>query len=132
MVNIPEDLSYTRDHEWLRIKGDQATVGVTDFAQRQMGSIVYVELPKPGERFEASEAFGSVESVKAVTEIYMPVTGAVIAVNETTNDSPEQINDDPYGDGWVIFIQVPSPGAYSGLLSAEEYADYLAEEAAGE
>jgi glycine cleavage system H protein len=130
MANTPEDLSYTKDHEWLRVKGNEAVVGITDHAQDQLGDVVYVELPKVGDKFEASEPFGSVESVKAVSEIYMPVTGTVIEVNESLNDSPEQVNEDPYGDGWMIKIKIENPAQVDALLTAVEYEDYVKEEAA--
>jgi len=129
MANTPEDLSYTKDHEWLRVKGKSATIGITDHAQKQLGDVVYVELPKIGDRFETSEPFGSVESVKAVSEIYMPVTGTVVEVNESLNDSPEQVNEDPYTDGWMIVIDMENPAQVDALLSAAEYEDYLKEEA---
>ena len=129
MSNIPEDLSYTKDHEWVRIKDDQATIGITDHAQDQLGDVVYVELPKVGDTFEVAEAFGSVESVKAVSEIYMPLSGAVTEVNETLNDSPEKVNEDPYGDGWMIVMKVDNPAQVDGLLNAAEYEDYIKEEA---
>src|SRR5215216_2147026 len=102
MANTPEDLSYTKDHEWVRVRGDQATVGITDHAQQQLGDVVYVELPKVDDKFPSGVPFGSVESVKAVSEIYMPITGRVIEVNEKLNDAPEAVNADPYGDGWMI------------------------------
>lgn len=130
MANTPEDLSYTKDHEWVRTKGDEATVGITDHAQNQLGDVVYVELPKVGDKFEASEPFGSVESVKAVSEIYMPVGGKVTEVNESLNDSPEQVNEDPYGDGWMIRIKIDNPAQVDALLTAVEYEDYIKEEAA--
>ena len=129
MANTPEDLSYTKDHEWVRTKGDEATVGITDHAQNQLGDVVYVELPKVGDKFEASEPFGSVESVKAVSEIYMPVGGTVIQVNESLNDSPEQVNEDPYGEGWMIKIKIDNPAQVDALLTAVEYEDYIKEEA---
>lgn len=129
MANTPEDLAYTKDHEWIRAKGDLATVGITDYAQKQLGDVVYVELPKVGDRFEATEPFGSVESVKAVSEIYMPVTGSVVEVNETLNDSPEQINEDPYGDGWLIVVKMENPAQADGLLTSAEYEDYIKAEA---
>ena len=129
MANTPEDLSYTKDHEWVRVSGDLATVGITDHAQQQLGDVVYVELPKPGDRFETSEAFGSVESVKAVSEIYMPLGGTVTEVNESLNDSPEQVNTDPYGKGWMIVIRLDNPAQVDGLLTAAEYEDYIKEEA---
>jgi len=129
MANTPEDLSYTKDHEWLRVKGSDATVGITDHAQHQLGDVVYVELPKVGDKFEAAEPFGSVESVKAVSEIYMPVSAAVAAVNESLSDSPELVNTSPYGDGWMIRIKIDNPSEVDALLSAAEYEDYLKEEA---
>lgn len=130
MANTPEDLSYTKDHEWVRVKGNEATVGITDHAQQQLGDVVYVELPKVGDKFEASEPFGSVESVKAVSEIYMPVGGTVTEVNESLNESPEQVNEDPYGDGWMIRIKIDNPAQVDGLLTSIEYEDYIKEEAA--
>jgi len=129
MANTPEDLSYTKDHEWVRVKGDLATVGITDHAQKQLGDVVYVELPKVGDKFETTEPFGSVESVKAVSEIYMPVTSSVVEVNESLNDSPEQVNEDPYGDGWMVVVRMENPAQVDGLLSAAEYEDYIKEEA---
>jgi glycine cleavage system H protein len=130
MPNTPEDLSYTKDHEWVRVKGENATVGITDFAQKQLGDVVYVELPKVGDRFEASEPFGSVESVKAVSEVYMPITGSVVEVNESLNDSPEHVNEDPHGAGWMIVVKMENPSQVDALLSAAEYDDYIKEEAA--
>jgi glycine cleavage system H protein len=130
MANTPEDLSYTKDHEWVRTKGNEATVGITDHAQHQLGDVVYVELPKVGDKFEASEPFGSVESVKAVSEVYMPLAGSVIEVNESLNDSPEQVNEDPYGDGWMIRIKIDNPAQVDALLTAIEYEDYIKEEGA--
>ncbi|MEV5598333.1 glycine cleavage system protein GcvH [Streptomyces sp. NPDC052496] len=130
MANIPADLSYTKDHEWVRVRDDQVTVGITHHAQRQLGDIVYAELPKQGERFEAGDAFGSLESVKAVTEVYAPLTGTVLAVNDTVNDAPEQINDDPYGDGWLIILRLSRPAELDALLDAKTYGSYLQEESA--
>ena len=130
MANTPEDLSYTKDHEWVRVKGNEATVGITDHAQNQLGDVVYVELPKAGDKFETSEPFGSVESVKAVSEIYMPVSGAVTEVNESLNDAPEQVNEDPYGGGWMIRIKIDNPAQVDALLTSIEYEDYIKEEAA--
>ena len=130
MAETPEDLSYTKDHEWVRVKASEATVGITAHAQNQLGDVVYVELPKVGDKFEASEPFGSVESVKAVSEIYMPVSGTVIEVNESLNDSPEQVNEDPYGDGWMIRIRIDNPAQVDALLTSIEYDDYIKEEAA--
>ncbi|HXG92766.1 MAG TPA: glycine cleavage system protein GcvH [Blastocatellia bacterium] len=129
MANTPEELSYTKDHEWVRVQGDGATIGITDHAQTQLGDVVYVELPKVGDKFETSEPFGSVESVKAVSEIYMPVSGEVTEVNEALNDSPELVNNDPYGDGWMIRIKINNMAEVDGLLNAAEYEDYIKEEA---
>jgi len=128
MANTPEELSYTKDHEWVRIDGESATIGITDHAQNQLGDVVYVELPKVGEKFESGDSFGQVESVKAVSEIYMPLTGSVATINETLNDSPEKVNDDPYGDGWMITIKIEKPSEIDGLLSAAEYEDYVKQE----
>lgn len=128
MSNIPEELSYTKDHEWVRVKGDNATIGITDHAQRQLGDVVYVELPKAGDKFESAEPFGSVESVKAVSEIYMPVGGTVVEVNDTLNDSPEQVNEDSYGAGWMVVLKMSDPAQVDGLLSAIEYEDYIKSE----
>ncbi|MFH8405930.1 glycine cleavage system protein GcvH [Streptomyces sp. NPDC018019] len=129
MANIPAELSYTKDHEWVRVRGDQATVGITDHAQRRLGDIVYAELPKQGERFDAGDAFGSLESVKAVTEVYVPLTGTVLAVNDTVNDEPEQINDEPYDGGWLVVLRLTRPAELDGLLDAKAYESYLREEA---
>jgi glycine cleavage system H protein len=129
MANTPEELSYTKDHEWVRVSGEEATVGITDHAQNQLGDVVYVELPRIGDRFGAAEPFGSVESVKAVSEIYMPLTGTVSQVNQTLNDSPELVNSDPYGAGWMVVLKIDSPSEIDSLLTAAEYEDYLKEEA---
>ncbi|MEW6206843.1 MAG: glycine cleavage system protein GcvH [Acidobacteriota bacterium] len=129
MANTPEELSYTKDHEWVRVKGNLATVGITDHAQSQLGDVVYVELPKVGDKFESGEPFGSVESVKAVSEIYMPLGGEVTEVNAALADSPELVNEDPYGKGWMIELKIADSSEIDGLLSAAEYEDYLKEEA---
>lgn len=128
MANTPEDLTYTKDHEWVRVKGEEATVGITDHAQQQLGDVVYVELPKVGDKFETSEPFGSVESVKAVSEIYMPLSGNVVEVNDALNDSPELVNEDPYGDGWMIRTKIDNPSQVDALLTSVEYEDYIKEE----
>jgi glycine cleavage system H protein len=124
-VSVPEELQYTRSHEWVRTEGDTATVGITDYAQDELGDIVFVELPEEGATFGAGDSFGAVESVKAVSDIYAPVGGEVIEVNEALNDSPEKINDDPYGDGWIIKLRVSDEG---DLLSASDYKLFLEEE----
>ncbi|MEU6231911.1 glycine cleavage system protein GcvH [Kitasatospora sp. NPDC047058] len=131
MANTPEDLKYSKDHEWVQSLGKGIVrVGITDHAQRQLGDIVFVELPKKGDRFDQSEPFGSVESVKSVSETYMPVAGTVSTVNEDLNDSPEQVNDDPYGDGWMIEITMAKESELNDLLTAAEYEDYIKQEAA--
>jgi glycine cleavage system H protein len=124
MANVPEDLHYSKDHEWVRVDGDIAVVGITDYAQNSLGDVVYVELPKPGEEFSAHESFGSVESVKAVSEVFAPVSGSVVEVNETLSDEPEKVNEDPYGQGWMIRVQLSSPGEVDSLLTAAEYEDF--------
>jgi glycine cleavage system H protein len=124
MANVPENLHYSKDHEWVRVEGDTAVVGITDHAQDQLGDVVYVELPKPGEDFAAHESFGSVESVKAVSEIFTPVSGKIAAVNDTLNDEPEKVNKDPYEEGWMIRITMTNAGEIDSLLTAAEYEDF--------
>jgi glycine cleavage system H protein len=124
MANVPENLHYSKDHEWVRVEGDTAVVGITDHAQEQLGDVVYVELPKAGEEFAAHESFGSVESVKAVSEIFTPVSGKVSEVNGSLNDEPEKVNQDPYGEGWMLKIKMSSSGEVDSLLTAAEYEDF--------
>lgn len=124
MANVPEDLHYSKDHEWVRVEGDLAVIGITDYAQNSLGDVVYVELPKAGEKFEANEPFGSVESVKAVSEVFTPVTGAVVTINESLADEPEKVNSDPYGDGWMIRLRMDKPSDVDSLLNAAEYEDF--------
>ena len=124
MANVPENLHYSKDHEWVRVEGDTAVIGITDHAQDQLGDVVYVELPKVGDTFAANESFGSVESVKAVSEIFTPVTGDVVAVNESLADAPEKVNKDPYGEGWMLKIRMSSTGEVDSLLTAAEYEDF--------
>ncbi|HWN11734.1 MAG TPA: glycine cleavage system protein GcvH [Pyrinomonadaceae bacterium] len=124
MANVPEELHYSKDHEWVRVEGDIATVGITDYAQNSLGDVVYVELPKPGEQFSANESFGSVESVKAVSEVFSPVSGAVAESNDALSDDPEKVNTDPYGEGWMIRIKMSNPGEVDSLLTAAEYEDF--------
>ena len=124
MANVPEELHYSKDHEWVRVDGDIATVGITDYAQNSLGDVVYVELPKPGEQFAANESFGSVESVKAVSEVFSPVSGAVSESHAELGDDPEKVNTDPYGDGWMIRIKMSNPGEVDSLLTAAEYEDF--------
>ena len=128
MANVPENLHYSKDHEWLRVEGETGTVGITDHAQNSLGDVVYVELPKVGDSFGAHESFGSVESVKAVSELYLPVGGEVVEVNESLQDEPESVNTDPYGAGWMVRVQLSNPGEVDGLLTSAEYEDYLKSE----
>jgi len=125
MANVPEGLYYSKDHEWLRVEGETGTVGITDHAQHSLGDVVYVELPKKGETFAAHDTFGSVESVKAVSELFLPVAGEVTEVNESLTDEPEKVNTDPYGDGWMLRVKLSNRGEVDSLLSAAEYEDYL-------
>ena len=125
MANVPEGLYYSKDHEWLRVEGGAGTVGITDHAQNALGDVVYVELPKVGETFGAHDVFGSVESVKAVSEIFFPVAGEVTEVNESLQDEPERVNTDPYGDGWMVRIRLSDASQVDGLLSPKEYEDFV-------
>ena len=125
-MNVPEELQYTKSHEWVRTEGDTATIGITDHAQEELGDIVYIELPEESATFEAGDSFGTVESVKAVSDLYTPVGGEVVEVNTTLDDSPEKINEDPYGEGWIVKLRVS--GERTGLLSASDYEQLLEEE----
>ena len=124
MANVPDNLHYSKDHEWVSVEGDVAVIGITDHAQEQLGDVVYVELPKTGESFAAHESFGSVESVKAVSEIFTPISGEVAEVNESLNDEPEKVNKDPYGEGWMIKMKMNAAGEVDSLLTAAEYEDF--------
>ena len=119
-MNIPANLKYTKDHEWISIDGDTATVGITDFAQGELGDIVYVEIQKIGETFLKEEVFGTVEAVKTVSDLFMPLSGEIIDINEILNEKPELVNDDPYGQGWMIKIKLNSSET-TELLNSEEY-----------
>jgi glycine cleavage system H protein len=124
-LNIPEDLQYTKSHEWVRIEGDTATIGITDHAQDELGDVVFVELPDEDATFDAGESFGTVESVKAVSDLYTPVGGEVVEVNSSLEDAPENINEDPYGEGWIVKLRTTDE---PDLLSPEEYEQVVAEE----
>ena len=126
--NIPDDLMYSKDHEWVSVEDDVATIGITDYAQHALGDVVYIELPSEGDNFDSHDVLGSVESVKAVSEIFTPVAGEVTEANEDLNDTPELVNDDPYGDAWFVKIRMDNPGETDGLLSAEEYGEFLESE----
>ena len=125
MSNIPENLRYSKDHEWVSVDGEIATIGITDYAQSSLGDVVYIDFPRVGDKVEAHAAFGSVESVKAVSEIFTPIAGEVSEVNEPLNDAPESVNTDPYGEGWMVKIKMDNPGEADGLLSSVEYEEYL-------
>ena len=120
-MNIPEDLKYTKDHEWVKIDGEIVTVGITDFAQGELGDIVYVEIETLDETLEADAVFGTVEAVKTVSDLFLPVAGEIIEFNESLEDEPEKVNDDPYGDGWMIKLKVANTNDLETLLSAEDY-----------
>jgi glycine cleavage system H protein len=124
--NIPENLRYSKDHEWVSVDGETATIGITDYAQHSLGDVVYIDLPRVGDKFGTHEAFGSVESVKAVSEIFTPVAGEVVEVNTGINDAPEAVNNDPYSGGWMIKVKLDNPGEADAMLSAVEYEEYLA------
>ncbi len=125
-MSVPEELQYTRSHEWVRTEGDTATIGITDHAQDELGDIVFIELPEQGATLEAGDSFGTVESVKAVSDLYTPVGGEVVEVNEALDASPEKINEDPYGEGWIVKLRVSDEA--TGLLSASDYERFLEEE----
>jgi glycine cleavage system H protein len=127
-MNIPKDLKYSEEHEWVRVEGNVAVVGITDFAQDELGDIVFVELPEVGDEVTADDAFGSVESVKTVSELYAPVSGKVIEVNEALADSPEWVNESPYEKAWMIKVEMKDPAELNELLSPDEYEKATSEE----
>lgn len=124
-MNYPENLRYTKEHEWVLLEGDTGTVGITDHAQKELGDIVYVDLPKVGAKVEAGSSFGSVESVKAVSDIYSPVSGEVLEVNGALADGPEKLNEDPHGSAWLVKIRLANTGEWEGLMSAADYQAYI-------
>lgn len=125
----PADLKYDKEHEWVRTEGDAAFVGISDFAQDQLGEVVYVDLPSVGDELIAGETFGEIESVKSVSELYAPVSGTVLEVNQDVDASPETINSDPYGTGWMIKVSIADPSQLDALMSADDYEAYVASEA---
>jgi glycine cleavage system H protein len=127
-MEFPEGLLYSKEHEWVLVEGETATIGITEYAQEELGDVVYVELPEVGEKVVKDDPFGAVESVKAVSDIYAPVSGTVLEVNDVLPDSPETINDDPYGDGWMIRVEMNDKDDLKDLMSPEEYAEYVAEQ----
>ncbi len=129
-MNVPKELKYTKDHEWARIEGSAAVVGITDYAQDKLGSIVFVELPPLGKSLKRGETVVTVDSVKAVAEVYSPFSGEVEEANESLKDVPETINQDPYGQGWMVRIKISDPSELGGLMSPEAYQAFLAEEEA--
>ncbi|MCL4079666.1 glycine cleavage system protein GcvH [Coriobacteriia bacterium Es71-Z0120] len=126
----PADLRYDREHEWVRLDGDVATIGITDYAQDQLGEVVYVDLPSVGDEVVAGDSFGEIESVKSVSELFSPVSGEIVEVNDALADAPELVNSSPYEDGWMIKVRVADPAiALDGLMTADEYESFIAEEA---
>ncbi|WP_439152337.1 glycine cleavage system protein GcvH [Winogradskyella sp.] len=124
-MNIPSELKYTKDHEWIKIEGDTATVGITDFAQGELGDIVYVEVDTLDETLDVEEVFGTVEAVKTVSDLFLPLSGEIIEFNESLEDEPEKVNTDPYGDGWMIKLKISDTSELDNLLSAEDYKDLI-------
>jgi len=120
-MNFPADLKYTKDHEWVKLEGDVATIGITDFAQSELGDVVFVEIETEGETLDAEETFGTVEAVKTVSDLYMPVSGEVVEVNGDLEDAPENVNNDPYGAGWMIKVKVADTSAIDELMDADAY-----------
>lgn len=120
-MNFPSELKYTKDHEWVKIEGSEAYIGITDFAQRELGDIVYIDINTIGDEVEKDEVFGTVEAVKTVSDLFMPVTGTVMEVNPALNDNPELVNTDPYGDGWMVKVAVADATQVDGLLTADAY-----------
>ncbi|UCH63576.1 MAG: glycine cleavage system protein GcvH [Fidelibacterota bacterium] len=124
-MNIPEDLFYTKDHEWVRLEDDTATVGITDFAQGELGDIIFLEFPDVGDAFNQGEAFGTVEAVKTVADLFMPISGEVIVVNTDLEEAPEKVNSDAYGEGWMVKVKLSNPAEKEHLLNAVAYKDLI-------
>ncbi|GIM50072.1 glycine cleavage system protein GcvH [Capnocytophaga stomatis] len=124
-MNIPSELKYTKDHEWVRIEGDLAVVGITDFAQKELGDIVYVEVETEGEVLDREEVFGTVEAVKTVSDLFLPLSGEIVSFNDALEQEPEKVNSDPYGEGWMIKIKFSDASEIDALLSAEEYIELI-------
>ena len=130
MANTPEDNRYAKSHEYVHVEGDIGTIGITDYAQKELGDVVFVELPQVGSQLDANDELGSIESVKAVSELFAPVSGEVIEVNEALADKPELVNTDPYGDGWMVRVRLSSADDVDALMNAEEYEEYVEKESA--
>lgn len=124
---FPSDLNYHKEHEWIRVEGDVAVVGISHFAQDQLGEVVYVDLPSEGDEVTVDETFGEIESVKSVSELYAPVSGEVVEVNSALDDTPETVNSEPYGEGWMLKIKMSNPAEVDGLMSAEDYEAFVSE-----
>ncbi len=124
-MNIPEGLKYTKDHEWIKVEGNKATVGITDFAQGELGDIVYVDISTVGQEVAEHEVFGTVEAVKTVSDLYMPATGKVLEVNKELDGSPEKVNSDPYGSGWMVKLELKNPSDATKLLTAAQYKELI-------
>jgi glycine cleavage system H protein len=128
MIEIPEDLKYTDEHEWAKIEDDLVVIGITDYAQDALGEIVYIELPSEGDEITKGDSFGGVESTKSVSDLYAPVSGEVVEVNESLLDSPETINEDPYGDGWLIKVKMHDSDELDELMDIEQYSEFIEKE----
>ena len=124
-MNFPENVKYSQDHEWIRVEGQEAYIGITDFAQNELGEIVYVDIPTVGDTLESGEIFGSIEAVKTVSDLLMPASGKVLEMNPELDDSPELVNKDPYGKGWIIKISIQKPEELDNLLSADQYKSFI-------
>mgnify|MGYP000223985643 FL=1 len=124
-MNIPSNLQYTKDHEWAKIENGVATIGITDFAQGELGDIVFVELPEAGKSFNAGDAFGTIEAVKTVTDLFSPISGNIVAINEGLDNDPGKVNSDPYGDGWLVKIRLSDPDEKDGLMSSIAYEEII-------
>lgn len=125
----PSDLKYSKDHEWVRVDGDTATIGISDFAQDQLGEVVYVDLPSEGDALAAGDTFGEIESVKSVSELFSPVSGEVVKVNDALDDAPERVNEEPFGEGWMIVVKMSDPSQLDDLMDSGAYEAMIAEEA---
>jgi glycine cleavage system H protein len=126
-MSHPSDRKYSKEHEWVVAEGDVATIGISDFAQDQLGEVVYVDLPSAGDALNAGDTFGEIESVKSVSELYAPVTGEVLEVNDSLPDSPETVNQDPHGEGWMIKVRLDDPSELDNLMSADDYDEFITE-----
>lgn len=124
-MNIPENLKYTKDHEWLNVEGDEATIGITDFAQKELGDIVFIEVETEGENLDKDETFGTIEAVKTVSDMFMPIAGEVVSFNEELESTPELVNKDPYGEGWIIKVKFENAGQLDDLLDAAAYKELI-------